>query len=69
MEITIPGVTGFDELDQIIVDAIRESIGLQPMIIDIDWADNSGMNRGDVIKIDGNITYVRFKAVELIDKN
>ena len=31
----------------------------------VDWAKDSGMNRGDVIKRDGNVTTVRFKTVTL----
>jgi len=35
----------------------------QPKWIGIDWGKESGMNRGDVIKRDGNITHVRFNTV------
>lgn len=31
--------------------------------IGLDWAKDSGMNRGDVIKRDKNVTHVRFNAV------
>lgn len=32
-------------------------------IIGVDWAKGSGMNRGEVIKRDDNVTHVRFKTV------
>jgi len=33
-------------------------------IIGVDWAKDSGMNRGDIIKHDENVIHVRFKAVD-----
>ena len=30
----------------------------------IDWAFDSGRNRGDIVKRDGNVTHVRFKPAE-----
>lgn len=34
-----------------------------PKWFGVDWAKDSGMNRGDVIKRDDNIIHVRFRAV------
>lgn len=34
-----------------------------PVWYGIDWGIDSGMNRGDIIKTDGNVVYLRFKAV------
>ncbi|MEZ0150152.1 MAG: hypothetical protein AB9Q19_12680 [Candidatus Reddybacter sp.] len=31
------------------------------LFIGVDWACDSGNNKGDVIKRDANVTYVRFK--------
>ena len=31
--------------------------------IGVDWAKDSGMNRGDVIKRNGNVAHVRFRTV------
>ena len=35
----------------------------RPAFTGVDWAKDSGMNRGDVIGRDDNITHVRFKTV------
>ncbi len=35
----------------------------QPISFGIDWAKDSGRNRGDVIKRVGNVTHVRFKTM------
>ncbi len=32
-------------------------------LVGIDWAKDSGYNRGDVISRQGNVTYLRFKTV------
>ena len=37
------------------------------MWIGIDWASDSGMLRGDVIKREGNVTHLRFKTWEIGD--
>lgn len=34
----------------------------EPIFFGVDWAKDSGLNRGDVIKQIGNVTYVRFKT-------
>jgi hypothetical protein len=41
-------------------------INSAPKWIGVDWAKDSGMNRGDVIIRDGNVTHVRFKTVSVI---
>lgn len=41
----------------------KRSLEEKPIWIGVDWAKDSGMNRGDVIKRDGNVTHVRFKTV------
>lgn len=35
-----------------------------PMIIGIDWAYGYGMIRGEIVKKEGNVIYVRFKTIE-----
>lgn len=35
----------------------------KPLYLGVDWAKNSGMNRGDVIKRVANVIYVRFVTV------
>jgi len=36
----------------------------EPAVFGVDWAKDSGMNRGDVINRVDNVIYVRFKAVD-----
>jgi len=45
--------------------SLMDSTPIKPKWIGIDWAKDSGMNRGDVIKKDGNVTHVRFNTVEI----
>lgn len=40
----------------------------QPVWVGIDWAADSGMLRGDVIKREGNVIYLRFKTWEIGDE-
>ena len=35
----------------------------EPLWAGIDWAKDSGMNRGDIISSQGNVVEVRFKTV------
>lgn len=43
---------------------MEESEGFKSnMWMCVDWAKGGGMNRGDVIKREGNITHVRFRTV------
>ena len=41
----------------------EEGAKLPPHLLGIDWAEDSGMNRGDIHKREGNVIHVRFKAV------
>lgn len=45
--------------------SMAEKMAVQPKHIGIDWAKDSGMNRGDIIKNDGNVTHVRFRTVTI----
>ncbi len=38
---------------------------LKYLLLGIDWAEDSGMNRGDIISRSENVIYVRFKAVDV----
>jgi len=34
-----------------------------PIWVGVDWAKDSGMNRGDIIKTESNVIHVRFKTI------
>jgi hypothetical protein len=45
---------------------LKELVDAMPLgqsIIGIDWAKDSGMSRGDIIKREDNVVYTRFKTV------
>jgi hypothetical protein len=45
---------------------LKELVDAMPLgrsLIGIDWAKDSGMNRGDIIKREDNVVYTRFKTV------
>ena len=37
--------------------------GKEPAWVGVDWAKDSGMNRGDVIKRSANVVHVRFRTI------
>ena len=42
---------------------MRDIFKDSPKILGVDWAKDSGMNRGDIIARDGNVITIRFKTV------
>ena len=49
-----------------VMDLLMENARVaSPKFIGVDWAADSGYNRGDVIKTENNVVHVRFKTVEV----
>lgn len=48
----------------ILMPVSKKNNNLRSFIIGIDWAKDSGNNRGDVIQRKDNITFVRFKTLK-----
>ena len=51
--------------DDFLYKKIIECAKKEPAWFGVDWAVNSGYNRGDVISRNGNVTEVRFKTVDI----
>lgn len=50
--------------EKAVIDGLtRKFLNAPPVKIGVDWAGGSGLNRGDISKLDGNVVHVRFKAV------
>lgn len=43
-----------------------DSINEMPVYFGVDWAKDSGLNRGDIMSQTDNVIYVRFKTVDFL---
>ena len=53
-------LNGINEWYKKFVDSCKTA---EPRFIGVDWAADSGMNRGDIVKREGNVVHARFKTV------